>query len=152
MTALVGSYPCRGFQLTKTTHASGIEIARAPWPLPLPKVPNIDTTLLFTRHKLDRAPAEGSSLPYSSRFLAHLFSTERCVHTAVCALLISLRHRTIWALLVPASADPTHSRIHTLLNPNLIMSVTFETTIYAHKTAHTLLPICSAHNDAGTLT
>ena len=119
-TALIGSYPCRGFQLC-TPLVQKLRGHLGPYfcrNCPI-------LTQLFTRHKLERARAEDSSLPYSSRFLAHLFSTERCVHTAVCALLISLRHRTIWALLPPASAEPTQSCNRTLRNPNLIMSSYF---------------------------
>ena len=66
-------------------------------------------TPLFTTHKLDRASPKDSSLPYSARFLTHLFSAERWIHTAVYASLISIRHRTIRAPLAPASVEPTHS-------------------------------------------
>ena len=101
---LFGSYPCRGFQL-RMLLVQKIRGQLSPY-LCL-KCPILAP--LFTRHKLDRVPAEHGSLAYSSRFLAHLFRTERCVRTAVYALFISLRHRMIWPLLAPASAEPTHS-------------------------------------------
>ena len=105
LTTVIGSYTCRGFQLcTPLVQKSRGHLG----PYLCRNCPTLSS--LFTRRKTDCASAEDSNLPYSARFLTHLFGQQQCVHTtAMYPSLISLRHRTIRAPLAPASAEPTPS-------------------------------------------